>query len=197
MRCDSDPIFKGDTFKEVAETYSVDLSYSAPYTPTQNTIQERRWGIIAAPARVMLHTASLPAAYWEFAAMTACYLNNRTYHRSINGVPLTLASGRTPDLSHLRIFACPAYVHIPQHQRRKMADTAFKGILVGYPTDTYGYLIYNPRNRKVITTRHVRFDETYALVVSWGDSWVVSKRVEAGKGWKTAGVVLVFSVDFC
>ncbi len=91
----------------------------------------------------MLHTASLPTAYWEFAAMTGCYLNNRTYHRrSINGVPLTVASGRTPDLSHLRIFGCPTYVHIPLHQRRKMADTAFKGILVGYPIDTYGYLIY-------------------------------------------------------
>ena len=43
-----------------------------------------------------------------------------------------------------------------------MADTAFKGILVGYPTDTYGYLVYNPQTRRVITTRHVRFDETFA-----------------------------------
>ena len=42
IRCDSDPVFKGDEFEEVANSYHVDLSYSAPYTPTQNTIQERR-----------------------------------------------------------------------------------------------------------------------------------------------------------
>ncbi len=42
-----------------------------------------------------------------------------------------------------------------------MPDTPFAGVLVGYPTDTYGYLIYNPKTRKVITTRHVGFDETF------------------------------------
>ncbi len=93
--------------------------------------------------------------------MTFCYMNNRVYHSGVDGIPVTLANGHTPDLSHLRIFGCPAYVHIPADQRRKMTDTAFQGILVGYPTDTYGYLIYNPRTRRVITTRHVRFDETF------------------------------------
>ena len=109
----------------------------------------------------MLNTARLPLNYWEFAMLTACYLNNRVYHSGVNGIPVTLANGHTPDLSHLRIFGCPAYVHIPAEQRRKMTDTAFEGILVGYPTDTYGYLVYNPKTRRVITTRHVRFDETF------------------------------------
>ena len=93
--------------------------------------------------------------------LTACYINNRVYHSGVNGIPVTLANGHIPDLSHLRIFGCPTYVHILADQRRKMTDTAFRGILVGYPTDTYGYLIYNPKTRRVVTTRHVRFDETF------------------------------------
>ncbi len=93
--------------------------------------------------------------------LTACLLHNRTYHSGANGIPVTLVSGHIPDLSNLRVFGCPAYVHIPASQRRKMEDTAFQGILVGYSTDTYGYLIYNPSTRRVITTRHVGFDETF------------------------------------
>ena len=34
MRCDSDPVFKGEEFDEVAKSFHVDLNYSAPYTPT-------------------------------------------------------------------------------------------------------------------------------------------------------------------
>lgn len=93
--------------------------------------------------------------------LSACYLNNRTWHHSAEGVPITLVTGNVPNLSHLKIFGCPTFVHIPAGQRKKMSYTVFTGILVGYPTDTYGYLVYNPRTRKVITTRHIRFDETF------------------------------------
>ena len=42
IRCVSDHVFKGDEFNEVAHSNNADVSYSAPYTPTQNTSQERR-----------------------------------------------------------------------------------------------------------------------------------------------------------
>jgi hypothetical protein len=38
MRCDSDAVFRGEAFRETLEDFSVEPSYSAPYTPTQNTI---------------------------------------------------------------------------------------------------------------------------------------------------------------
>ena len=158
MRCDSDPIFKGSEYKSMTDAFHVDVSYSAPYTPTQNTMAERRWGIAAPSARAMLHTANLQPSNWEFAMLAACYLDNRTYHAGANGIPITLVTRNTPDLSRLRIFGCPTFVHIPAQHRRKMEDTAFRGVLLGYSTDTYGYLVYNPKTRQVVTTRHVRFD---------------------------------------
>ncbi len=122
---------------------------------------ERRWGMATPAARAMLDTTQLKPSYWEFAMLNACYLNNRTWHHNSEGVPVTLATGHIPNLSHLKISGCPAFVHIPARQRKKMSDTAFAGVFVGYPTDTYGYLIYNPKTRRVITTRHVRFDGTF------------------------------------
>ena len=52
--------------------------------------------------------------------LTACYLNNMTYQFGADGIPIMLLTGQTPDLSHLKIFVCPAYVHIQASQRRKM-----------------------------------------------------------------------------
>ena len=161
LRCDSDLIFKGYEFKSTAKSFMIEVSYSSPYTPTQNTMAERRWGMVALAARAMPHTAQLKSSYWEFAMLSACYLNNRTWHHISEGVPITLVTGQIPNLSHLKIFGRPSFVHIPAGQRKKMSDTAFARILVGYPTDTYGYLVHNPKTRKVITTRHVRFDETF------------------------------------
>ncbi len=98
LRCDSDPVFKGDDFKLVSDYFAVDVSYSTPYTPTQNTIAECRWGMVAPAARAMLHTTQLPATYWEFAMLTACHLNNRSYHTGVEGVPVALTTGHTPNL---------------------------------------------------------------------------------------------------
>ena len=123
----------------------------------------------------MLHTAHLHVSYWEFAVLTASFVHNRTYHRGVDGVPITLVSGIVPDLSSLRTFGCPAYVHVPAGQRRKLADTAFKGIFVGYSTDNYGYLVYNPQTHRVVVTRHVKFDETFGgRLIEEGQSPVVN-----------------------
>ena len=40
--------------------------------------------------------------------LTACYLNNKSYHSGADGIPIVLLTGQTLDLSHLRIFGCPA-----------------------------------------------------------------------------------------
>ena len=168
-------MFGGDSFRETLQDFNVEPSYFAPYTPTQNTIQERQWGIITPYVRAMLHTAQLHVSYSEFAVLAASFVHNRTYHRGIDGVPITLVSGIVPDLSSLRTFGCPAYVHVPTGQRRKLADTAFKGIFVGYPTDSYGYLIYNPQTHRVIVTRHVRLDESFGgRFIAEGQSAVVN-----------------------
>ena len=145
----------------VEADYNVKLSYLAPYTPTQNTMVERRCGMAAPASRAMLHTSQLPPSYWEFAMMTTCYPNNRSYHSGADGIPIVLLTGQTSNLSHLRIFGCPAYVHIPASQRRKRDDTTIAGVMVGYSTETYGFLVYNSATRRVVTTRHVRFDETF------------------------------------
>ena len=161
MRCDSDAVFAGADFANILGHYEVNQTFSAPYTPSENSIAERTWANIMASAKAMLKTARLPLSYWEFAAKTACYIHNRVFSRGVGGIPMTLITGLKTHLSHLRTFGCPAYVHVPAHQRKKMEDSAWKGVFVGYPTYTKGYLVYNPTTGRTIVTKHVRFDESF------------------------------------
>ena len=70
-------------------------------------------------------------------------------------------SRAAPDLANLRVFGCPAYVHIESSRRKKLDPKAWKGIFVGYAVDSPAYLVYNPTTMSVIRTQNVTFDETW------------------------------------
>ena len=73
---------------------------------------------------------------------------------------MKLVTGERPDiLSNLRVFGCPAYVHIDASLRKKFRDKAWKGIFVGYAFDSPAWMIYNPVTRHVIRSRNVVFDD--------------------------------------
>ena len=113
--------------------------------------------------RAKLKTAGLPVEFWDLAAMSTVHELNRMYRGgAYDCVPISgIINNSKPDVSFFRTFGCPAYVHIPRHRRLKMEDTAFKGIFVGYSLDTRGYVVWNPATRRLVTTKHVRFDETF------------------------------------
>ena len=73
-------------------------------------------------------------------------------------MPVEIVTGERPDLSNLRVFGCPAYVHIDASLREKLGDKAWKGTFVGYAFDSPAWLIYNPTTRHAIQSRNVVFD---------------------------------------
>jgi hypothetical protein len=70
-------------------------------------------------------------------------------------------------LISIRVFGCPAYVHVDKSQRRKLEDRAWKGVFVGYASESPAWLVYNPATQ-VVSSRNVVFDE--AVVLSMGES---------------------------
>ncbi len=124
LRCDFDPIFKGQEFKSAAESFMIEMSYSAPYTPTRNTMAKRRWGMAAPATRAVLHTTQLKPSYREFAMLNACYLNNRTWHHSFEGVPdsRSHSSRETFQISTISRFL------VAQHLSTSQQDNAEKSL---------------------------------------------------------------------
>ena len=68
-------------------------------------------------------------------------------------------TGIKSDVSHLKVFGCIAYVHIPDELRTKLDPKAEKCIFIGYSLEQKGYRCYNPITRKIRVSRDVVFDE--------------------------------------
>ena len=67
-----------------------------------------------------------------------------------------------PEVSHLRIFGCPVYIHIPKEKRTKLDPSGKKGIFVGYSESSKDYIIYFPGFKKINISRDVTFDKDSA-----------------------------------
>src|SRR6266581_2919208 len=69
-------------------------------------------------AQAMRLDACLPQSWWEFAVNHAAHCYNRTPMSHLKWqTPYYLLNNETPDISHLRVFGCGAYVHIPEARR--------------------------------------------------------------------------------
>ena len=68
--------------------------------------------------RAMLHDQDLPMHLWAEAARTTLYVQNHTPHRVLeNKNPEEVFSSKKPEVSQLKIFSCPVYIHIPKEKR--------------------------------------------------------------------------------
>eukprot|EP00253_Pinus_taeda_P020140 PITA_20140 len=77
-------------------------------------------------ARSMLSGVRLGHEFWAEAVETTCYLVNRSPSSTLeNKTPHEVGNCKKPSLSHLRVFGCDAYVHVPKEKRTKL-DSKFK-----------------------------------------------------------------------
>ena len=51
-------------------------------------------------------------------------------------------TGKKLEVSHLKIFGCPVFVHIPKEKRTKLDPSRKKGIFVGYYDVSKAFRIY-------------------------------------------------------
>ena len=100
---------------------------------------------------------------WEKDARTTVYVQNRTQHRVLeNKTPEEEFSSKKLEVSHLRIFSCLVYIHIPKEKRTKLDPSRKKDIFVGYSEILKAYRIYFPGFKKIYIIRDVTFDEESA-----------------------------------
>ena len=58
-------------------------------------------------------------------------------------------TGEKLDISHIWIFGCHVYIHIPKEKRTKMEPSRKKGVFVGYSETSKEFRIYVPGKRHV------------------------------------------------
>ena len=106
----------------------------------------------------MLETKHLPNEYWGEAVATVVYIMKQCLIKSVKKkLPQEAWIGMNHIFSHLKVFGCVAYAHVPDELRKKLNKKGHKFIFVGYFEDTKAYKLYDPVTRKVIISRDVQF----------------------------------------
>ena len=167
LRSDNGGEFISAEFKEFCSAEGIRRELIAPHNPQQNGVAERKNRTIVGAARAMLHDQGLPLHLWDEACNTAVYVQNRCPHKVLGmSTPEEAYSGKRLDISHLRIFGSPVYMHVTKDARRKLDPTAEVGIFVGYNDTPHNYRVYFSDSRKTVVRRDIKFQEEKAMQCS-------------------------------
>ena len=113
--------------------------------------------------RSMLKAKHLPHEYWAEAVTCAVYILNRCPTKPVmNKIPEEAWSGQKKTVTHMRVFDCVAYAHVPDQLRKKLDSKGEKCVFIGYYDESKAYKLYNPSTKKLIVSRDVQFIEDEA-----------------------------------
>jgi len=74
--------------------------------------------------------------------------------------PYNLLFGVSPSYDELRVFGCLCFPNMIATSPHKLAARSTKCVFIGYPADHRGYRCFELATDRVITSRHVIFDES-------------------------------------
>jgi hypothetical protein len=165
LRTDNGGEFCGNEFEELCKKCSIASQKTTPYTPQNNGVVERMNRMLTEKTRCMLSGVELGKELWAEVVGIACYLINRSPSSALDDkTPQEVWTGKKPSLTHLKVFGCDAYVHVPKENRSKLDKKAEKCIFIGYKDGLKGYKIWNPETNKVVYRRDVVFREMKDVV---------------------------------
>ena len=133
---------------------------TAPHTPQQNGVSERRHRHLVETGLTLLHDANLPLIYWSYAFHTATYLINRQPTPLLQNIsPYQVLFGQQPNYLKLRKFRCVCYPLTKPYNKHKMEPKSRSCTFLGYSLTQNAYRCLDPRTQRVYISRHVLFDE--------------------------------------
>ena len=161
IRSDNGSEFKNLQVEEYLEEEGIKHEFSAPYTPQQNGVVERKNRTLIDMARTMLGEFKTPECFWTEAVNTACHAINRVYlHRLLKKTSYELLTGNKPNVSYFRVFGSKCYILVKKGRNSKFAPKAVEGFLLGYDSNTKAYRVFNKSSGLVEVSSDVVFDET-------------------------------------
>jgi hypothetical protein len=147
--------------KKYLEEEGIKHEFSAPYTPQQNGVVERKNRTLIDMARTMLGEYKAPERFWSEAVNTACHALNRLYlHRLLKKMSYELLTGNKPNVSYFRVFGSKCYILVKKGRHSNFAPKAVEGFLLGYDSNTKAYRVFKKSSGLVEVSSDVVFDET-------------------------------------
>jgi hypothetical protein len=129
-------------------------------TPEHNGVSEQMNRTLLDKVRTMLADANLPESFWYDALEYAAILHNCLPTNSLpNLMPEEAWSGNKPDIFHLRVFSCPAHMHVPIDHRSKLSSHMQQCVFLGLASNYKAFRLIHRPSHKIYNSCDVIFDE--------------------------------------
>ena len=90
----------------------------------------------------MLKLAKLPKSFLGKVVNTVVYLINGSPSVPLDfDIPQKFWIGKAISYSHLKVFGCKVFMHVPKEERSKLDDKATLCIFIRYGDEEFGYML--------------------------------------------------------
>ena len=160
IRIDHGREFENSKLGSFCNDQGTKQEFSAPKTPQQNGVVERKNRVIQEMARVMLNNESMAKSFWREVVNIACHILNRVYFwPDTKKTPYELWRGKKPIVKYFRIFGSEFYILRDRENLEKFSAKSYKGIFLGYFTSSKAYRVYNLRTKTVMESANVGIND--------------------------------------
>ena len=157
LRSDRGEEYFSTDFSSFCEANGIIHKMSAPYTPQQNGLAERKNRTLLDLVNEMILNAKLPNNLWGEALLTTCYVHNRIPSTKFKVSPYELWKWRKPNLSYLRVWGCLAFYRVTDPKRIKLGPRNLKSVFVGYNQHSKAYRLLDLESNVIVESRDVEF----------------------------------------
>ncbi|KAJ9553357.1 hypothetical protein OSB04_017402 [Centaurea solstitialis] len=173
IRSDNGTEFKNADLNSFCEEKGIERQYSAPRTPQQNGVAERRNRTLIEAARTMLADSKLPITFWAEAINTACYVQNRVLIVKSKGkTPYELFEKKKPYIGFLQPFGCPCTILDTKTHLGKFESKSDDGFFVGYSSQSKALRVFNSSTRIIEESDNVKCNENTPNIPGSGPNWL-------------------------
>jgi Reverse transcriptase (RNA-dependent DNA polymerase) len=143
--------------------HGITRQYTVQACFPQNGIAEQANQTIQTHVVAMLNESGLLASFLGQAVAAYVHIWNHcsTTCLTADTTPYKLWHHKKPDILHLWVWGCTAYVHIQKDKQTGIGSHMEKCIFVGYPQGYKGWTFYNPTTKRTIISEWAEFDEWY------------------------------------
>ncbi|XP_057802878.1 uncharacterized protein LOC131018175 [Salvia miltiorrhiza] len=164
MRSDHGREFENAAFTKFCEKKGIFQEFSAPKTPQQNGVVERKNRTLVEMARVMLASKKLAQRFWAEAVSTACHINNRVNIKpGTFKTPYEILRGKKPNLKYFHVFGCVCYILNDREYLTKFDEKSDKCTFLGYSLNSQAYRVFNLRSQTIQESVNVVFDDVRSI----------------------------------
>ena len=146
-------------FSRLLASFGISHRLTCPHTHHQNGVVERKYRHIVDLGLTLLHHASLPLQFWDYAFTTTIYLINRLPTTSLKFfVPFVTLFNKEPNYHFLRTFGCACFPLLRPYHTHKLNFRSLECLFLGYSLSHKGYKCLSSSGR-IYISKDVLFDE--------------------------------------